>query len=54
MDWMKTLNITAIGIVAWLLVVEWNQFQDRSAAQQSTPARGSVYSRYGRITRGPD
>ena len=42
MDWMKTLNITAIGIVAWLLVVEWNQFQDRSAAQQSTP-RAEVY-----------
>ena len=24
MDWKKTLNITAIGLVSWLLVIQWN------------------------------
>ena len=33
MDWKKSLNIAAIGLVAWLLVVEWNQFQDNAASQ---------------------
>ena len=39
MDWKKSLNIAAIGLVAWLLVVEWNQFQDNVASQ--TPAQQS-------------
>ena len=33
MDWKKSLNIAAIGLVAWLLVVEWNQFQDNATSQ---------------------
>jgi|TARA_B110000879_G_scaffold21956_1_gene28137 YidC/Oxa1 family membrane protein insertase len=37
MDWKKTLNITAIGLVAWLLVVEWNNFSDLRAAEKPTP-----------------
>jgi YidC/Oxa1 family membrane protein insertase len=37
MDWKKTLNITAIGLVAWLLVVEWSNFSDlRDAEKQTT------------------
>jgi YidC/Oxa1 family membrane protein insertase len=37
MDWKKTLNITAIGLVAWLLVVEWNNFSELRAAEKTTP-----------------
>ena len=36
MDWKKTLNISAIALVAWLLVVEWNNFSDLRAAEQRT------------------
>ena len=36
MDWKKTLNITAIGLVAWLLVVEWNNFSELRDAEQRT------------------
>ena len=38
MDWKKSLNIAAIGIVAWLLIVEWNQFQNNAASQVVTQA----------------
>lgn len=37
MDWKKTLNIAAIAIVAWLLIVEWSQFQDDVASQTLPP-----------------
>lgn len=37
MDWKKTLNITAIALVAWLLVVEWNSFNDLRRAETPTP-----------------
>lgn len=39
MDWKKTLNIAAIALVAWLIVVEWNNFSDlRVAEKQSVRA----------------
>ena len=28
MDWQKTGLIAGMAIVAWLLVIQWNQFQD--------------------------
>ena len=28
MDWQKTVLIAGMAIVAWLLVIQWNQFQD--------------------------
>jgi len=37
MDWKKTLNISAIGLVAWLLVVEWSSFSDLRAAEKTAP-----------------
>ena len=37
MDWKKTLNISAIGLVAWLLVVEWSNFSELRAAEKATP-----------------
>lgn len=37
MDWKKTLNISAICLVAWLLVIEWNNFSDLRAAEKVTP-----------------
>ena len=33
MDWKKSLNIAAIGFVAWLLIIEWSNFQDNAASQ---------------------
>ncbi|MDC0589718.1 membrane protein insertase YidC [Porticoccaceae bacterium] len=33
MDWKKSLNIAAIGFVAWLLIIEWSNFQDDVASQ---------------------
>ena len=33
MDWKKTLNIAAIALVAWLLVVEWNSFNELRRAE---------------------
>ena len=33
MDWQKILNITAICVVFWLLIIEWGQFQDKKVAQ---------------------
>ena len=33
MDWKKSLNIAAIGFVAWLLINEWSNFQDDVASQ---------------------
>jgi YidC/Oxa1 family membrane protein insertase len=29
MDWQKSLNLVAIGLVAWLLIIEWDRFGDR-------------------------
>ena len=37
MDWKKTLNISAIALVAWLLVVEWNNYSDLRAAENAVP-----------------
>lgn len=37
MDWKKTLNITAIALVAWLLVVEWSNFSDLRDAEKTSP-----------------
>ena len=43
MDWKKTLNITAIGLVAWLLVVEWNNFSElRDAEQRTAVAKAEI------------
>jgi YidC/Oxa1 family membrane protein insertase len=40
MDWKKSLNIAAIGFVAWLLIIEWSNFQDNVASQM--PAQESA------------
>ena len=37
MDWKKSLNIAAIGFVAWLLIIEWSNFQDNAASQIAPP-----------------
>ena len=29
MDWQKSLNLVAIGLVAWLLIIEWDRFGAR-------------------------
>ena len=37
MDWQKTLNLVAIGVVAWLLLIQWDQF-DAAQPQAVSPA----------------
>ena len=39
MDWQKTVLIAGMAIVAWMLVIQWNQFQDeqRALALASAP-----------------
>lgn len=36
MDWQKTLNLVAIGLVAWLLLIEWEQY-DSEKKQEIAP-----------------
>ncbi|MGB2118618.1 MAG: membrane protein insertase YidC [Porticoccaceae bacterium] len=43
MDWQKTLNLVAIGLVAWLLLIEWEQYdsekkQEIASVQSYLPA----------------
>ncbi len=35
MDWQKTLNLVAIGVVAWLLIIQWDQFDGADAVLAS-------------------
>jgi hypothetical protein len=46
MDWQRTILIGGMGLVAWMLVIQWNQFQDQAGALQpnyseSQPSYGS-------------
>ena len=34
MDWQRTILIGGMGLVAWMLVIQWNQFQDQEVALQ--------------------
>jgi YidC/Oxa1 family membrane protein insertase len=36
MDWQKTLNVVAIGLVAWLLLIEWEQYDSENKQQLIT------------------
>ncbi|MDA0796289.1 MAG: membrane protein insertase YidC [Proteobacteria bacterium] len=38
MDWQKTVLIAGMAIVAWMLVIQWNQFQDEQRALALTSA----------------
>ena len=31
MDWQRTLLISGMAITAWLLVIQWNNFNDQRA-----------------------
>ena len=47
MDWLKTTLLGGMGVVAWLLVIEWTQFQEANepeVIQQSSYASPSVDS----------
>lgn len=37
MDWQKILNIAAIGLVAWLLLIEWEQFDRKNQQPLGSP-----------------
>ncbi|MDE0722867.1 MAG: hypothetical protein OSB28_06105, partial [Flavobacteriales bacterium] len=36
MDWQRTILIGGMGLVAWMLVIQWNQFQDQEVELQAT------------------
>ena len=47
MDWLKTTLLGGMGVVAWLLVIEWTQFQEANepeVIQQSSYASPTVDS----------
>lgn len=36
MDWQRTILIGGMGLVAWMLVIQWNQFQDQNVALEQS------------------
>ena len=36
MDWQRTLLIFGMGMIAWLLVIQWNQFQENQPQTESS------------------
>ena len=46
-DWHRSLLITGMALIAWLLVIEWNQFSDdRASVNQSSAAIEDNYDQY--------
>ena len=46
-DWHRSLLVTGIALIAWLLVIEWNQFSDdRPSVNQSSTAIEDDYDQY--------
>ena len=46
-DWHRSLLITGMALIAWLLVIEWNQFSDdRASVNQSVTAIEDDYNQY--------
>ena len=42
MDWQKSVNLVAIGLVAWLLIIEWDRFGARESELASLVESQSV------------
>ena len=36
MDWQRTILIGGMGLVAWMLVIQWNQFEDQNVALEQS------------------
>ena len=36
MDWQRTVLIGGMGLVAWMLVIQWNQFEDQNVALEQS------------------
>ena len=36
MDWQRTILIGGMGLVAWMLVIQWNQFEDQTVALEQS------------------
>ena len=46
-DWHRSLLIIGMALIAWLLVIEWNQFSnDRASVNQSSMASQGDYDQY--------
>ena len=44
MDWQRTILIGGMGLVAWMLVIQWNQFQDQAGALQPNYSESVSYT----------
>ena len=42
MDWQRTLLIFGMGMIAWLLVIQWNQFQENQPQTESSYSQVEV------------
>ena len=42
MDWQRTLLIFGMGMIAWLLVIQWNQFQEKQPQTESSYSQVEV------------
>lgn len=49
MDWQKTLNLVAIGVVAWLLLIQWDQFDGAETAMQAANSSEQVITVSGEL-----
>ena len=36
MDWQRTILIGGMALVAWMLVIQWNQFEDQNVALEQS------------------
>jgi YidC/Oxa1 family membrane protein insertase len=36
MDWQRTILIGGMGLIAWMLVIQWNQFQDQNVTLEQS------------------
>ena len=36
MDWQRTILIGGMGLIAWMLVIQWNQFEDQNVALEQS------------------
>ena len=36
MDWQRTILIGGMGLVAWMLIIQWNQFEDQNVALEQS------------------
>ena len=55
MDWQRTILIGGMGLVAWMLVIQWNQFEDQNVAveQSYSESQTNYESSFDAVTTSP-